>query len=1115
MATTSLTEVVQYLRGAALGRDGAGLTDGKLLERFVNERDQAAFAALVRRHGPMVWGVCRRTLGAHHDAEDAFQATFLVLVRRADTVLPREMLANWLYSVALQTARKARALAARHKTRERQVMDMPEPAATEHRLWSDLRPILDEELGRLPDKYRIAIILCDLEGTTHREAARQHKIPEGTLSGRVKRGRALLAKRLTRRGLAVTSVTLVAALAQQVASAGAPANLVVSTIKAAGLFGAAQTAVSEGISSQAVFLAGAILKAMTLNKAKLVLVLLMGACLVTAAVGLAAKQALKAPDEQSPKLDVAVAPVMQTTPVIDPDKPRVDDLGDPLPEHALRRFGTGRFRHGNQIQGFAITKDGTMIATGGSGEIRLWDAATGRLVRSMLTDGSVLTLGFSGDGRRLVSGAAVDFVKYEVGRLVIWDTTTGKALQTVRYEPAWVRSAALSPDGKTVVMACDDGLLQTMDTESGAVRHRVKGNVAGPNAVAFSPDGKLFAARTDAKTLSILDSATGDKRQVVARTDGALRAVTFSTDGTKVALAWDHGATKKDTVIVYDVANSQILWTVSRDPVHVIVSGIYGLALSPDGQTLATSDCNATLEILDAHTGKSLRQVKDGSQSLHGVAYAADGKTVYTAGSNGLVRARDALSLGARFDPQLHTGGVVDISESFDRQTLATDAGGATVRLWDLASGETRTVLKTSERRVLSVQFLREPDRLVSSGSGGAVHLWDTSTGKELKRFIEPLNNWNARLALSPDGKLLAIGEVEGIRVWDLAAGKLVHKLKGHTGYVVSLSFSPDAIYLASASHAFGADDGASHDDYTVRVWRVATGEELYQRTEHYPDSPVFTADGRGVAFLARGNVVKVVVADFISGVERPSPKWSGVATLAPSPCGAWLATAHADGTIRIRAGDSGNEVLRLQADAGATYRLRWAADGKRLYSAHGNTTAMEWSLAPTLDRSKLTASQAWANLASEDALTAYKARWWFLTAEDPAAELKPWLRPALITTTQEKLKKLVADLDSAEFATREAATKELTKPGAVAEPVLLEALAAKPSLEVGLRIKGILKTMAGGKMSAADYRGLSAVEVLYHSSSPPARQLLQAISQGDRGAHQTRAARAALRRLE
>src|SRR5205814_6161865 len=132
---------------------GADLTDGWLLERFVSRRETAALEALVRRHGPMVWGVCRRVLRNHHDAEDALQATFLVLVRKAASVTPREMVGNWLYGVARQTALKARATVAKQRTRERQVVDMPDPAVKEQNLSGDLQTLLDQELSRLPDKY--------------------------------------------------------------------------------------------------------------------------------------------------------------------------------------------------------------------------------------------------------------------------------------------------------------------------------------------------------------------------------------------------------------------------------------------------------------------------------------------------------------------------------------------------------------------------------------------------------------------------------------------------------------------------------------------------------------------------------------------------------------------------------------------------------------------------------------------------------------------------------------------------------------------------------------------------------------------------------------------------
>ncbi len=173
MAIGQLNGVIQHLCRAKLLRDGAGLTDGQLLEDYLSRRDEAALAALVQRHGPMVWGVCRRVLSNYHDAEDAFQATFLVLVRRAVSIAAPELLANWLYGVAHQTAIKARATVAKRKVRERQVTEMPEPAGVEQNLWNDLQPLLDQELSRLPDKYRGVIVLCDLEGKTRKEVAGQ------------------------------------------------------------------------------------------------------------------------------------------------------------------------------------------------------------------------------------------------------------------------------------------------------------------------------------------------------------------------------------------------------------------------------------------------------------------------------------------------------------------------------------------------------------------------------------------------------------------------------------------------------------------------------------------------------------------------------------------------------------------------------------------------------------------------------------------------------------------------------------------------------------------------------------------------------------------------------
>jgi RNA polymerase sigma factor (sigma-70 family) len=242
MATSQMSGVIQRLRRTMLLRDGAGLTDGQLLADYISHRDEAALAALVRRHGPMVWGVCRRVLRNYHDAEDAFQATFLVFVRKAASLASRELLANWLYGVAHQTALKARATAAKRKERERQVAEMPEPTMTEQNLWRDLQPLLDEELSRLPDKYRSVIVLCDLEGKTRKEAARQLGCPEGTVGGWLARARVILAKRLAQRGVALSGGAVAAVLSQKAASAGVPLSVVSSTIKAATLFAAGQAA---------------------------------------------------------------------------------------------------------------------------------------------------------------------------------------------------------------------------------------------------------------------------------------------------------------------------------------------------------------------------------------------------------------------------------------------------------------------------------------------------------------------------------------------------------------------------------------------------------------------------------------------------------------------------------------------------------------------------------------------------------------------------------------------------------------------------------------------------------------------------------------------------------
>jgi RNA polymerase sigma factor (sigma-70 family) len=252
------------LRRAALGPHGGGLSDGQLLRAFLNEHDECAFEALVRRHVPMVMGVCRRILRHAQDAEDAFQAAFLVLVRKAGSLAGREIVGDWLHGTALRTALKARSIHARRRGRERY---MAKPEATAADFAPESHALLDQELQGLPEKYRVPIILCELEGRTHREAAKQLGCPIGTLSGRLSRARTMLARRLKRRGVTLSATGLAASLGVE-ATAGVNQSLVGTTVKAATQIAAGRAA-SGIISSQAAALMEGVVRAMLLNKLKM------------------------------------------------------------------------------------------------------------------------------------------------------------------------------------------------------------------------------------------------------------------------------------------------------------------------------------------------------------------------------------------------------------------------------------------------------------------------------------------------------------------------------------------------------------------------------------------------------------------------------------------------------------------------------------------------------------------------------------------------------------------------------------------------------------------------------------------------------------------------------
>jgi RNA polymerase sigma factor (sigma-70 family) len=316
-----LSEILRHIRRIALTAESVNMDDGRLLERFIAHRDETAFEALLRRHGPMVLGICRRLLRDPHDIEDAFQATFLVLLRKASTLSKRELVANWLYGVAYRTALKTRTQAARWSAHARPLTDVYEEHPEQEVESKELRRVLDEEVRRLPSKYRVPVVLCYLEGKTYEEAAQQLGWPAGTVSTRLARARQILRTRLTRRGLEPHDGLLTTALAPT----ALPVQLKIATVRAAVTLTAKGAGAASLIPASVVTLMEGVLHAMFLTKLKVVATLLLMVTVIGGGAGVVTYQQLAAQssNQQEGKPAKAVVPAQPQD--VDPTQPQIDE----------------------------------------------------------------------------------------------------------------------------------------------------------------------------------------------------------------------------------------------------------------------------------------------------------------------------------------------------------------------------------------------------------------------------------------------------------------------------------------------------------------------------------------------------------------------------------------------------------------------------------------------------------------------------------------------------------------------------------------------------------------------------------------------------------------------
>jgi RNA polymerase sigma factor (sigma-70 family) len=1094
--TDPLVRQVRRLAGAPVTPD---LSDGDLLERFVRSGDEAAFEALVERHGARVLGVCRRVLRDEHAAEDAFQATFFVLARKAGSIGRRELLANWLYGVAYRVALRARTEAAKRRQRERQSGRRPPPEPSAEVAGQQLCAILDEELNRLPDRYRAAFLLCYLDGRTRDQAGRELGWSLRTLDRRLRAGRELLQARLRRRGITLSGALLAAGLGTSAAEALPPS-----------LRAAARAVLAATVSRPAAALADGMIRSLILAKVRLSLTLALVA--IAAVVGaIVCRTQDPAPAQAEAAAELKKGAALAHT----------DRYGDPLPAQVVARMGTLRFRQGHTIESVVFTRDGKgLVASSADWTVRMWDPATGREIRRLgdrADRGECLAV--SADGQILACGN-------DEGVIRLWDPASGRELRRFGTNTQHLECLAFAPDGKTLASGSVDAATRLWDVATGKEVPTFQaaplleptthlGHRRAVLTLAFAPDGKTVAAAgQDDYAVRLLDAVTGKTVRVLSGHASSVYGVVFTPDGKTLISASDDG-----TIRFWDLLSGRSFRQRSHPD-----GGIMSLALSSDGRVLASGggDKDRTLRLWDVASGRQLRQLGDRVNGIKALCFSPDGQTV-AAGLGGAIRLWEVATGKEILPRDAHYRWVSSVALAPDGRLVATGGGDRTARLWEATSGRELRRLGGHPDQVETVAF--SPDgRTLATGAGKdrAIHLWNVATGKEVRRLRQEKEGHIHSLAFSPDGRLLASGDywLGDVCLWEVATGKQLHCMK-HGDSVLFVAFAPDGKVLASVN---GINRLGERLEPEVTLWDVATGKELRRlpREKGWVHELAFSPDGKLLAGTQQG-ANALIVWDTATGkaLFRLSGDLGFVQCVTFSPDGRTLACGgYGNPFIHLWEVTSRKKRAVLRGHGGAVLSLAFSADGRRLVSGSMDTTALVWDLVgrdeegplPT-ELSAARQEALWKDLASTDAMRAYHAVRALAAAPPSALQLLRQRLHPFAALRPGQVEHWIDDLDSERFAVRENASRELERCVDLAEPALRRALAGRPSLDKRRRIDALL---AGVEPVASEerLRELRAVEVLELIGTPEARQLLGTIAGGEPTARLTRQAKASLGRL-